>query len=51
MFNLGAQSHVAVSFETPEYRANSDALVILTEWEEFSHINWEKVSKDTKSQS
>ena len=24
--NLGAQSHVAVSFESPEYTANSDAL-------------------------
>ena len=26
IYNLGAQSHVAVSFETPEYTANSDAL-------------------------
>jgi len=29
IYNLGAQSHVAVSFETPEYTANSDALGIL----------------------
>ena len=26
IYNLGAQSHVAVSFDTPEYTANSDAL-------------------------
>jgi GDPmannose 4,6-dehydratase len=26
LYNLGAQSHVAVSFETPEYTANGDAL-------------------------
>ena len=26
IYNLGAQSHVAVSFEAPEYTANADAL-------------------------
>jgi len=26
IYNLGVQSHVAVSFESPEYTANSDAL-------------------------
>ena len=26
IYNLGAQSHVAVSFEVPEHTANSDAL-------------------------
>jgi len=26
IYNLGAQSHVQVSFETPEYTANSDAI-------------------------
>ena len=29
IYNLGAQSHVAVSFETPEYTSNCDALGIL----------------------
>ena len=31
--NLGAQSHVAVSFETPEYTANADALGTLRQLE------------------
>ncbi|MCE3519988.1 GDP-mannose 4,6-dehydratase, partial [Escherichia coli] len=26
IYNLGAQSHVQVSFETPEYTANADAM-------------------------
>lgn len=29
IYNLGAQSHVQVSFDTPEYTANSDALGVL----------------------
>ena len=29
IYNLAAQSHVAVSFETPEYTANSDAIGVL----------------------
>ena len=29
IYNLAAQSHVQVSFETPEYTANSDALGML----------------------
>ena len=29
IYNLGAQSHVAVSFESPEYTANVDALGVL----------------------
>ena len=29
IYNLGAQSHVAVSFETPEYTANCDAIGVL----------------------
>ncbi len=29
IYNLGAQSHVAVSFDSPEYTANTDALGVL----------------------
>ncbi|HMX41923.1 MAG TPA: GDP-mannose 4,6-dehydratase, partial [Saprospiraceae bacterium] len=29
LYNLGAQSHVQVSFDTPEYTANGDALGVL----------------------
>ncbi|WP_395678446.1 GDP-mannose 4,6-dehydratase [Inquilinus sp.] len=29
IYNLGAQSHVQVSFETPEYTANADALGVM----------------------
>ena len=29
IYNLGAQSHVQVSFDTPEYTANSDAIGVL----------------------
>ena len=29
IYNLAAQSQVGISFETPEYTANSDALVVL----------------------
>ena len=29
IYNLGAQSHVGVSFESPEYTANCDVLGIL----------------------
>ena len=29
IYNLAAQSHVAVSFEEPEYTANSDGLGVL----------------------
>ena len=29
LYNLGAQSHVGVSFESPEYTANVDALALL----------------------
>src|SRR5678815_5338135 len=29
VYNLGAQSHVQVSFDTPEYTANSDAIGVL----------------------
>ena len=32
IYNLGAQSHVAVSFETPEYTADVDGLGTLRLW-------------------
>ena len=32
IYNLAAQSHVAVSFEVPEYTANTDALGALESW-------------------
>ena len=34
IYNLAAQSHVAVSFETPEYTANADGLGTLRLWKQ-----------------
>jgi len=45
IYNLGAQSHVAVSFETPEYTANSDALGTLRILEAIRILNLQKVVK------
>lgn len=42
IYNLGAQSHVHVSFETPEYTANSDALGVLRMLEAIRILNMEK---------
>ena len=42
IYNLGAQSHVAVSFETPEYTANSDALGTLRILEAIRILDLEK---------
>ena len=42
IYNLGAQSHVAVSFETPEYTANSDALGTLRLLEAMRILGMEK---------
>jgi GDPmannose 4,6-dehydratase len=42
IYNLGAQSHVAVSFETPEYTANSDALGTLRVLEAIRILGLEK---------
>ena len=39
IYNLGAQSHVAVSFESPEYTANSDALGTLRPPEAIRSLN------------
>ena len=45
IYNLGAQSHVAVSFETPEYTANSDALGTLRILEAIRILEKEKKVK------
>ena len=45
IYNLGAQSHVAVSFETPEYTANSDAIGTLRILEAIRILNMEKTTK------
>jgi GDPmannose 4,6-dehydratase len=42
IYNLAAQSHVKVSFETPEYTANSDALGTLRVLEAIRILNMEK---------
>ena len=42
IYNLAAQSHVQVSFETPEYTANSDALGTLRILEAIRILNLEK---------
>src|SRR3984885_11527862 len=42
IYNLAAQSHVAVSFETPEYTANSDALGTLRVLEAIRILGLEK---------
>ena len=45
IYNLAAQSHVAVSFEVPEYTANADALGTLRILEA---IKFHKLEKKTK---
>ncbi len=45
IYNLGAQSHVAVSFETPEYTANCDAIGTLRILEAIRIL---KLTKKTK---
>ena len=45
IYNLGAQSHVAVSFETPEYTANCDALGTLRILEAVRLLNLENKTK------
>ena len=45
IYNLGAQSHVAVSFETPEYTANCDALGALRILEAIRVLKLEKKTK------
>jgi len=45
IYNLGAQSHVKVSFEEPEYTANSDALGTLRLLEAIRVVGLEKVTR------
>jgi GDPmannose 4,6-dehydratase len=45
VYNLGAQSHVAVSFEEPEYTANSDALGALRILEGIRILGMEKKAR------
>lgn len=45
IYNLAAQSHVKVSFETPEYTANSDALGSLRMLEAIRILNLEKKTR------
>ena len=45
LYNLGAQSHVAVSFEVPEYTANVDALGTLRLLEAIRLLGFEKKTK------
>jgi len=45
IYNLAAQSHVAVSFEEPEYTANSDALGALRMLEAIRILGLEKKSR------
>src|SRR6202008_894371 len=45
IYNLAAQSHVAVSFETPEYTANADALGTLRVLEAVRILGLEKKTR------
>ncbi len=45
IYNLAAQSHVQVSFETPEYTANSDAIGVLRILEAIRILKLEKKTK------
>jgi GDPmannose 4,6-dehydratase len=45
IYNLAAQSHVQVSFETPEYTANADALGVLRLLEAIRILSFEKKTR------
>ena len=43
VYNLGAQSHVAIGFESPEYTADVDALGTLRMLEAIVNLAWKRV--------
>lgn len=45
IYNLGAQSHVAVSFDSPEYTADVDAVGVLRLLEAIRLLNMEKKTR------
>jgi GDPmannose 4,6-dehydratase len=45
VYNLGAQSHVQVSFETPEYTANADGLGVMRLLEAIRILGMEKTTR------
>src|SRR5665213_1499732 len=45
IYNLAAQSHVQVSFETPEYTANADAIGVLRMLEAIRILGMEKETR------
>ncbi|MCC7281107.1 MAG: GDP-mannose 4,6-dehydratase [Acetobacteraceae bacterium] len=45
IYNLAAQSHVAVSFESPEYTANADAIGVLRLLEAIRILGMEKTTR------
>ena len=49
IYNLAAQSHVQVSFEIPEYTANSDAIGVLRLLEAVRSANLIKKNKSLSS--
>ena len=48
VYNLGAQSHVAVSFESPEYTADVDGIGTLRMLEAIRFLDWSKKQNSTK---
>src|SRR5260221_343289 len=45
IYNLAAQSHVGVSFESPEYTANADAIGVLRLLEAIRILGMERVTR------
>ena len=48
IYNLAAQSHVMVSFETPEYTANADAIGTLRLLEAIRILGWRTTRASTR---